>query len=185
MNAGGWKSIFPNNFANAWVDNARPALMSQMSIGGAPAAEGRLNSFFGRVNYSYKDTYLFSATLRADGSTNFGPKHKMGYFPSFSAGWILSNEKFMENTRDWLSFLKVRASWGQNGNASISPFQYLTTIKMSSSAGYYFANKGSMATGAVPGTLANPDVSWETSEQTNLGIDARFLNSSLGVTIDG
>ena len=185
VSAGGWKSIFPNNFENAWVDNARPALMSQMSIGGAPASEGRLASFFGRVNYAYKDTYLFSATLRADGSTNFGPNHKMGYFPSFSAGWILSNEKFMENTKDWLSFLKVRASWGQNGNASISPFQYLTTIKMSSSAGYYFANKGSMATGAVPGTLANPDVSWETSEQTNFGIDARFLNSSLGVTFDG
>ena len=185
VSASGWNSIFPNNFDNAWVDNARPALMSQMGIGGAPVTEGRLASFFGRVNYSYKDTYLLSATVRSDGSSNFGPKHKMGTFPSFSAGWIISNEDFMQNTHDWLSFLKVRASWGQNGNASISPFQYLTTIKMSSSAGYYFANKGSMATGAIPGVLGNSVVSWETSEQTNIGIDARFFNSSLGVSVDG
>ena len=185
VSASGWNSIFPNNFDNAWVDNARPALMSQMGIGGAPVTEGRLASFFGRVNYSYKDTYLLSATVRSDGSSNFGPEHKMGTFPSFSAGWIISNEDFMQNTHDWLSFLKVRASWGQNGNASISPFQYLTTIKMSSSAGYYFANKGSMATGAIPGVLGNSVVSWETSEQTNIGIDARFFNSSLGVSVDG
>ena len=185
VSASGWNSIFPNNFDNAWVDNARPALMSQMGIGGAPVTEGRLSSFFGRVNYSYKDTYLLSATVRSDGSTNFGPQHKFGTFPSFSAGWIISNEDFMQNTHDWLSFLKVRASWGQNGNASISPFQYLTTIKMSSSAGYYFANKGSMATGAIPGVLGNSVVSWETSEQTNIGIDARFFNSSLGVSVDG
>ena len=89
------------------------------------------------------------------------------------------------NAQDWLNFLKLRASWGQNGNASISNFQYLSTIKMSSSAGYYFANKGAMSTGAIPGVLANPEVSWETSEQTDLGLDARFFNSRLGLTVDG
>ena len=90
----------------------------------------------------------------------------------------------MANTSDWLSFLKLRASWGRNGNASIPNFQYLSTIKMSSSAGYYFGNKGSISAGAIPGVLANEDVSWETSEQTDLGLDARFFNSSLGLTID-
>ena len=91
----------------------------------------------------------------------------------------------MANTKDWLSFLKLRASWGQNGNCDIDNFQYLTTIKLSSSAGYYFANKAVPTTGAIPGVLANPDVSWETSEQTNIGLDARFFNSALGVTLDG
>ena len=179
-----WNSIFPNDFERAYLSNTKPAILSQVSTSGSPSSAGALASFFGRVNYSLKDTYLFSATVRADGSSNFARGHRWGIFPSFSAGWILSNEPWMANTRDWLSFLKLRASWGQNGNASISNFQYLTTIKLSSSAGYFFANKASMSTGAVPGVLANPDVSWETSEQTNLGLDARFFNSSLGITLD-
>lgn len=185
VSAGGWNSIFPNDFDRAWVSNTKPALLSQISASGSPSSQGALASFFGRVNYSFKDTYLFSATVRADGSSNFARGHRWGIFPSFSAGWIISNEPWMENTQNWLSFLKLRASWGQNGNASISNFQYLSTIKMSSSAGYYYANKSSMSTGAIPGVLANPDVSWETSEQTNVGIDARFFNSSLGITVDG
>jgi TonB-linked SusC/RagA family outer membrane protein len=95
----------------------------------------------------------------------------------------MSNEPWFNDGGNF-NFLKLRASWGQNGNASISNFQYLSTIKMSSSAGYYFANKGSMSTGAIPGVLANPEVSWETSEQTDLGLDARFFNSRLGLTLD-
>ena len=184
LSASAWNSIFPNDFDRAWLSNTKPAILGQISASGSPSTAGALASFFGRVNYSYKDTYLFSATVRADGSSNFARGHRWGVFPSFSAGWILSNEPFLAGSSDWLSFLKLRASWGQNGNASISNFQYLSTIKMSSSAGYYFGNKSSMSTGAVPGTLANPDVSWETSEQTNVGLDARFFNSSLGITVD-
>jgi TonB-linked SusC/RagA family outer membrane protein len=179
-----WNSIFPNDFDRAYLSNTKPTILSQISASGSPSSAGALASFFGRVNYSLKDTYLFSATVRADGSSNFARGHRWGIFPSFSAGWIISNEPWMENAQNWLSFLKLRASWGQNGNASISNFQYLSTIKLSSSAGYYFGNKASMSTGAIPGTLANPDVSWETSEQTNVGFDARFFNSSLGVTFD-
>ena len=185
LSATGWNSIFPNDFERAWLSNTKPALLSQISASGSPSTQGALASFFGRVNYSFKDTYLFSATVRADGSSNFARGHRWGIFPSVSAGWIISNEPWMQDSSDWLSFLKVRASWGQNGNSSISNFQYLSTIKMSSSAGYYFANKGAMSTGAIPGVLANPEVSWETSEQTDLGLDARFFNSSLGLTIDG
>ncbi len=177
-------SIFPNDFERAWLSNGKPALLSQIEASGSPSTKGGLASFFGRVNYSYKDTYLFSATVRADGSSNFARGHRWGIFPSVSAGWIISNENFMADTQDWLNFLKLRASWGQNGNASISNFQYLSTISLSSSAGYYFSNKKSMTTGAKPDVLANPDVSWETSEQTDLGLDARFLNSSLGITFD-
>ena len=184
MSGKAWNSIFPNDFDRAYLSNTKPALLSQISTSGSPSTAGALASFFGRVNYSLKDTYLFSATVRADGSSNFARGHRWGIFPSFSAGWIISNEPWMENSRNMLSFLKLRASWGQNGNASISNFQYLSTIMLDEEAGYYFGNKGSMSTGAIPGTLANPDVSWETSEQTNVGFDARFFNSSLGVTFD-
>ena len=184
MSGKAWNSIFPNDFDRAYLSNTKPALLSQISTSGSPSTAGALASFFGRVNYSLKDTYLFSATVRADGSSNFARGHRWGIFPSFSAGWIISNEPWMENSRNLLSFLKLRASWGQNGNASISNFQYLSTIMLDEEAGYYFGNKGSMSTGAIPGTLANPDVSWETSEQTNVGFDARFFNSSLGVTFD-
>ncbi|MBQ6579159.1 MAG: TonB-dependent receptor [Bacteroidales bacterium] len=184
MSAHANNSIFPNDFERAWLSNTKPALINQIGASGSPSTKGALASFFGRVNYSFRDTYLFSATVRADGSSNFARGHRWGVFPSVSAGWIISNENFMAGSQDWLNFLKLRASWGQNGNASISNFQYLSTISLSSSAGYYFANKQSMTTGAKPGVLANPDVSWETSEQTDLGLDARFLNSSLGVTVD-
>ena len=184
MSANANNSIFPNDFERAWLSNTKPALINQIGASGSPSTKGALASFFGRVNYSFRDTYLFSATVRADGSSNFARGHRWGVFPSVSAGWIISNENFMAGSQNWLNFLKLRASWGQNGNASISNFQYLSTISLSSSAGYYFANKQSMTTGAKPGVLANPDVSWETSEQTDLGLDARFLNSSLGVTVD-
>ena len=185
LSASAKNSIFPNDFSRAWLSNTKPALLNEISASGAPSSQGALASFFGRVNYSFRDTYLFSATVRADGSSNFARGHRWGIFPSVSAGWILSNEPWMSGTSGWLDFLKVRASWGQNGNASIDNFQYLTTISLSSSAGYYFANKGTLTTGAKPGVLANPDVSWETSEQTNIGLDARFFGSRLGLTIDG
>ena len=178
-------SIFLNDFDRAYLSNTKPAGLNQIGVSGKPSSQGALASFFGRVNYSLKDTYLFSATVRADGSSNFARGNRWGVFPSVSAGWILTNEDWMDGASNWLDFLKVRASWGQNGNASISNFQYLTTIELDDDAGYYFGDKSVPTTGAVPGTLANPDVSWETSEQTNIGIDARFFNSSLGVTLDG
>ena len=185
VGAEAFNSIFLNDFDRAYISNTKPEALNQLELSGSPSSRGAIASFFGRVNYSLKDTYLLSAILRADGSSNFARGHRWGYFPSVSAGWIISNEAFMANTKDWLSFLKLRASWGQNGNCDIDNFQYLTTIKLSSSAGYYFANKAVPTTGAVPGVLANPDVSWETSEQTNIGLDARFFNSALGVTLDG
>ena len=185
VEGGGFNSIFLNDFDRAYLSNTKPTALNQIEVGGEPWGAGALASFFGRVNYSLKDTYLFSATLRADGSSNFARGNRWGVFPSVSAGWILTNEQFMQDASAWLDFLKVRASWGQNGNASISNFQYLTGIELDSDASYYFANKGVASTGAVPGTLANPNVSWETSEQTNIGVDARFFNSALGLTVDG
>ncbi len=181
----GTNSIFPNDWDRAYLSNTKPKELSQVSVSGSPRSQGALASFFGRVNYNYDNKYLFSATVRADGSSNFARGHRWGIFPSASAGWVISSEPWMAQTKDWLSFLKVRASWGQNGNASISNFQYLSTIVLDTNASYAFDSEDSFATGAVGDVLANPAVSWETSQQLDLGLDARFFDSRLGVSIDG
>ena len=180
----GYNSIFPNDFERAYLSNTKPTQLSEVSVSGSPRSQGGLASFFGRVNYNYDSKYLVSATLRADGSSNFARGHRWGIFPSVSAGWVMSSEPWMENTQDWLSFLKLRASWGQNGNASIANFQYLSSIVLDTNASYAFDSEDSFAVGAVGDVLANPDVSWETSQQLDLGVDARFFNSRLGIAID-
>ena len=181
----GYNSIFPNDFERAYLSNTKPKQLSEVSVSGAPRSQGALASFFGRVNYNFDGKYMFSATVRADGSSNFARGHRWGIFPSVSAGWVISSEPWMAEAKDWLSFLKVRASWGQNGNASISNFQYLSSIVLDTNASYAFDSEDSFATGAVGDVLANPDVSWETSQQLDLGVDARFFNSRLGVSLDG
>ena len=180
-----WYSIFPNDYSRAYLDNTKPVGLNQISVEGKPRTQGALASFFGRINYNYDSKYLLSAVLRADGSSNFARGHRWGYFPSVSAGWVISSEPWMANTQDWLSFLKLRASWGRNGNASISNFQYLSTIKLDDSAGYPFSGETALDTGAVGDVLANPEVSWETSQQTDIGLDARFFGSRLGIAVDG
>ena len=181
----GTNSIFLNDFERAYLSNTKPTQLSEISVSGKPRSMGALLSYFGRVNYNYDSKYMFSATVRSDGSSNFARGHRRGIFPSASAGWVISAEPWMAETKDWLSFLKVRASWGRNGNASIANFQYLSTIVLDENASYAFDSEDSFSTGAVGDVLANPDVSWETSQQLDLGIDARFFNSRLGVALDG
>ncbi|MDR3252190.1 MAG: TonB-dependent receptor [Tannerella sp.] len=186
MNISAANSVFPGQFKYAYISNAKPTALSEVTVGGSPWGQGALASFFGRVNYNYKETYMASVVLRTDGSSNFARGHRWGYFPSFSAGWVITNENFMESLRDkGLDFLKLRGSWGQNGNASISNFQYLATIAMDNSNSYYFGDtKESPTTGAYADILPNPDVTWETSEQLDFGFDARVLRTRLGVNFD-
>ena len=155
-----------------------------VSVGGSNTIPfNKLLSFFFRTNYNYKDTYLLTATIRADGSSNFAKGHRWGYFPSVSAGWIITNEPWMQWAKGGMDYFKIRASWGQNGNCMISNFQYLATVSLG--ATYDFTKDGmSLSTGAYPDILPNAELSWETSEQTDLGFDARFFNSKLGVTFD-
>ena len=182
LSASNSNSLFPGSFDHAYISNANVIDPAFTSISGSPNSQGALSSFFGRINYNYKETYLLSAVLRADGSSNFARGHRWGIFPSVSAGWVVSNEPFMDFSKDWLSFFKLRASWGQNGNCNISAFQYLATISLGGN--YYFNDKSAPAIGAYPDILPNPDVKWETSEQLDFGFDARFFRSRLGISFD-
>ena len=143
-------------------------------------------SYFWRLGWAWKDRYMVNATLRADGSSKFAKGHRWGWFPSVSAGWTVSEEKFMERTKSWMDFLKVRLSWGQVGNANIKCYQFLAPVT-TAYTNYNFGVDGGQSgwsTGSYPNRLPNPEIKWETSEQFNVGIDARFINSRLGLTLD-
>jgi TonB-linked SusC/RagA family outer membrane protein len=173
-----------DDFDHAWLDNTG-AVSSKTTVEGSPWGQGALASFFGRINYDYKETYMLSLIMRADGSSNFAREHRWGYFPSVSAGWVLTNEKFMESVTPWMDFFKLRGSWGQNGNSNIPNFQYLATVALEGEAGYSFGNNPDAVTkGGYANVLPNPDVTWETSEQLDLGFDARFLHSRLSLAFD-
>ncbi|OOV16953.1 TonB-dependent receptor [Flavobacterium sp. LM4] len=174
-------SVF-NDLEHAWIDTTTNKDGTKITIKGKKE-ENRLMSYFGRANYNYKDTYFFNGTLRADGSSKFAQGNQWGYFPSVSAGWVASNEAFLKDSQA-INFLKVRASWGQVGNQSIRSFQYLAEMR-SKNTNYIFGDKeGSLTPGTYPYRVANPDAKWETSEQINLGLDARFLSNALSVTFD-
>lgn len=128
---------------------------------------------------------MASVILRTDGSSNFARGKRWGTFPSVSAGWVVSNEDFMESTHDWMDFLKIRASWGQNGNCNIDNFQYFSTVAFDHLGQYSFGNnKGTATQGGYASIMPNEDVTWETSEQLDLGLDARFLSGRLSLNFD-
>ena len=178
---------------SAWMSNFKLSSVTDASLTGNPNDEEYLASWFGRLTWDWNEKYMATVTVRYDGSSIFPDGHRWGFFPSVSAGWVISNEKFMESTKSWMDFFKIRASWGQNGNCAISKYQYLATIAQSGSAndsGYKFASDMTTSVAGIPNTGAyanivpNPDLTWETSEQLDLGFDARFLNSRLGVNFD-
>lgn len=148
------------------------------------ATNDELQSFFSRVNYQFKDKYLLTATLRVDGSSKFGANNKYGVFPSFSAGWRISEEEFLKGSA--LSNLKVRAGWGRTGNQEIPSkiTQARFTSVVSASTSYPLSETGAFPAGTSYTRLANPNIQWEQSTQTDLGIDFGFLNGALTGTID-
>ncbi len=171
-----------DSFDYAYLHNA--SARQSAVVNGYPASYGSKLSYFGRINYDFNELLMFSAVFRADGSSKFSKDNQWGYFPSFAAGWVISNMDFLSGS-DVVSFLKLRASWGQNGNDNISTDAFTSGWTFGDFGQYSFGNnKNSATTGAYKDRLANPDLTWETSEQTNIGIDARFLNSRLSVTFD-
>ena len=152
---------------------------------GGYAFINELQSFFGRITYQYDSKYLATVNFRADGSSKFGGNNKYGYFPSFSLGWKMSEENFMKNITI-VDNLKLRAGWGMTGNQEIPPklTQALYTSSTSGTLSYPLYPTGPYPAGTIYSRLANPDLQWESSEQTDIGLDFGLLKGALSGTID-
>ncbi|WP_207514473.1 SusC/RagA family TonB-linked outer membrane protein [Longitalea luteola] len=182
INGYNWDLRVPDiNYAYLSVAQNVSRGLPYMGIEGGPT-ENALLSYFGRLQYNFREKYLLNLTFRADGSSKFAPNKRWGYFPSVSAGWVASSEEFMRNI-EWLDYFKLRGSWGRVGNQNVAAYQFLSPIGFSD-AGYIFGpGEGSSTQGAYPFRLGNPDVKWETSEQTNVGFDATVMKK-LNVSFD-
>lgn len=187
-------SIF-SDFDHAYLTNTPSVKSTTTRLGGNPWDKTGLMSYFGRIIYDYKEKYMLTVLARADGSSAFAPGNRWGTFPSVSAGWVMSGEEFMKPLVNTLNFFKLRASWGQNGNQAIAPYQYLARIRVGgANAGdypgveysYYYPgiDKNHYTIASYPINIPNPDITWETSEQINIGFDARLFRSRLGVNFD-
>ncbi len=171
-----WNTAYLNNAIN----------INAGELKGYPVDDYRRVSYFGRLGWTFNDRYMVNATLRSDGSSRFASGHRFGWFPSVSAGWVISEEKFMESTKSWMDLLKLRTSWGQVGNNSIGENRFRASVTLEG-AGYNFGTgKGTElnSVGAYASSLGNDELKWETSEQTNIGLDARFLDNRLGLNFD-
>ncbi|WP_255501781.1 TonB-dependent receptor [Olivibacter sp. SDN3] len=149
--------------------------------------ERSILSYFGKINYSFGSKYLFSATFRRDGASVFGENNRFGTFPAFSAGWRLKEENFLKEV-DFLNDLKIRASWGQNGNSAPLDVGRLVNIYVPDVNGTSYAiggnPSGSIPSGYRRNSLGNPDLRWETTTQTNIGLDFAFLDNRLSGSFD-
>ena len=176
------------HFSKPWVTVAQGAPGEEdggnrTGNAGPNSAWPRMLSYFGRISYDFGSRYMIQATVRRDGSSRFGANNKWATFPSFSAGWNITNEPFLETRPTWWSNTKIRASWGKNGNESIGDFRY--TVLTDGNNNYYFGPEGSSQTyGSKASGLANPDLKWEESSQTDIGLDLGFLDNSLQFTFD-
>lgn len=176
---GSKKDVIFDDLEHSYIDNATDP--ESMNVYGG-FSEHTVASIFGRLNYDFKDRYMLAATIRRDGSSRFGSENKYGYFPSVSAGWVISRENFMSGASDILDLLKLRASWGQNGSENIGDFGYTSIIGNQNI--YYFGVDKTQHNGTRPTKIANPSLKWETSEQTNIGFDFATLQSSLRFSFD-
>ena len=170
-------TAYKENFAtdNLYVLDAGT---ENASVSGS-ASEYSLQSFFGRVTYAYDSRYLFEFNIRHDGSSRMPKKHRYATFPSVSAGWIITNESFMPKL-DWMSYLKIRASWGMLGNQEIGDYAYSAT--MAANYNYYFGD--TKVIGLAEDIVANDDIKWETTTITDIGLDATFWHNRINVTFD-
>ena len=168
-----------------YLDNA--VNNANMSVGGQPEVRANM-SYFGRLGWSYANKYFVQANFRADAydSSKLDKNHRWGYFPSVSAGWTVSNEPFMQGIKSALnlSFLKLRASWGVNGNVNaLGAYQYASSLETNKNYGYNL--NGTFLVGVRPSkVLPNPNIRWETSRQVDLGMDLRMLNERLTFSVD-
>lgn len=176
---GSYENFYDSNF-NAQREGFLGNTLTELDAGsnnpvvGGTSKKSVLMSMFGRVNYDLKDRYLFEANFRYDGSSRFAKGHRWGLFPSFSAGWRISEEGFLKEA-NWLQNLKIRASWGQLGNERIDLFRYVDLMQL----GQNYPFNGSVSSGAAVNAYSDPDITWETTTMTNVGIDASFFKGTL------
>jgi len=168
------------NSEQAW-DNIQNGI-NRFGTVGFKDMDDRMISFFGRLNYSIKDKYLLALTMRADGSSKFSGNNKWGYFPSVSAGWRISDEGFLENTSNWLSNLKLRASYGESGNNRIDNAAFVRTYKAGNSN--YLPSSMLTRIYTVGETMANPDLRWETTVTRGVGLDFGILKDRINGTVE-
>jgi TonB-linked SusC/RagA family outer membrane protein len=174
--------INANGFPNDATQNEALQLAINRTVSSNRTTQ-RLDSYLGRINYGYKDKYFLDLTARVDGSSRFGANHKYGVFPAASAGWRIIEESFIKSV-SWLSDLKLRASYGITGNAAgIDPYQSLATVSAPNPGSDYNINHSYMI-GINPSGIANPDLRWERSAQTDIGLDVGFLNNRVSLIFD-
>lgn len=172
-----------NNYDRPYIDASNGlAENGDRDSAGAPTETSTLASLFARASYNYDERYMLQVTVRRDGSSRFGSNNHYAVFPSFSLGWNLTNEQFMQKRPDWLTSTKVRLSWGKNGNENIGNFRY--TVLTSTGNNAIFGASESVINGVKASGLANPDLRWEESEQLDFGLDFGFFNNALTFTAD-
>ncbi|HEX6430048.1 MAG TPA: SusC/RagA family TonB-linked outer membrane protein, partial [Niastella sp.] len=174
-----WTRSFRDKFPNNSLFELNAGSSANMQAYGS-ASEWALRSYFGRLNYSFNDKYLFEANARYDGTSRFPGDGRWGLFPSFSAGWRVSEESFIKDNLTWITNLKLRASWGELGNQNIGNYPYQNILSL----GQNYTFGGSLVSGARLTTLANPDITWETTRITDVGVDMDILNGKLGLVFD-
>jgi TonB-linked SusC/RagA family outer membrane protein len=167
------------------LDKNNPSLATALGTmnNGESFSDYAISGFFSRLNYSYKDKYLFEANVRYDGSSKFPDNNRYGFFPSFSAGYVLSEEKFMKPVEDIVSFLKIRGAWGEIGNQSISNYAYIPGMATSNARWVDPATKNLFLTIGPP-PLVSASFTWETVITKNIGININFLNNRLNTSFD-
>src|SRR5690606_22198002 len=153
-------------------------LIAQTGSSGVDSRAG----YVGRVNYNYKETYLFEAAARYDASVNFPTESRWDIFPAFALGWVVSNEPFIKNKINQLDYLKLKGSWGKTGNESIQSFNYLQTFTLTASPVVVVGGRpiSAVYTNAIP----NPDLRWETATTSNVGFESMWLDGKLGVDFE-
>lgn len=172
------------DYNHPWVDYATGSGEGEIGAGAGPWDEATLASMFARASYNFDERYMLQATIRRDGSSRFGSNNHYATFPSFSLGWNVMNEKFMAKTNNWLNNFKIRFSWGKNGNENIGNFRYLALTTATGGNSAIFGKDPVKNIGTRVDALANPDLKWEESEQTDFGMDFGFLNNALTFSVD-
>lgn len=171
-------TAYRERFYNNSIQSINQGTNDGTKSNGGSDAEFGLRSFFGRVNYAFDDKYLFEANARYDGSSRFTGKNQYSFFPSFSAGWRLSQEGFWQNIKPVVNEFKIRGSWGRTGNQAVDLYSFYEALAIST---YTFG--GLPVAGYAPTTIANKDITWETTTQTDIGFDASLIKK-INITFD-